>query len=247
MYVSLRDLRALMLSLHLTTFYFVLAPSICSHILVNLNGYTKGSRNEIFALRPAPIQMSFLGFCGTTGADWIDYLVTDKTCIPPSSNARKHYSESLLYMPHSYLINDHKQSSRDVLDPSNCKTREDYGLKEDKFVFFNFGQLYKTGPEVFGVWMNILKRVPNAVLWLLRFPALAEKNLMGEARSHGVAASRIKFSDVIPRDAHLRRGYLGDLYLDTPMCNSHATACDVLWSGTPMVTCSMEKMASRVG
>lgn len=197
------------------------------HILINLNGYTKGARTEIFALRPAPIQVSLLGFCGTMGADYIDYIVADNTVIPPTSRA--YYSEKVLAMPHSYFVNDHRQSARDLVDlPSGAVTRAQYGISDDKFVFCNFNQLYKIDPVTFDVWMRMLKRVPNSVLWLLRFPPLGEANLLAEARKRGVREDQIVFSDVATREEHIKRGYLADLFLDTPLCNAHTTACDIL-------------------
>lgn len=167
-------------------------------ILINLNGYTKGARNEIFALQPAPVQVSYMGFCGTLGAPYVQYMVADRTVIP--EDLERYYSEKLVVMPHSYFVNDHKQrcgtacmcvcvclctaradaaavaarSAREVLNNSLCPDREHYGIPKDKFVFCNFNQVYKISPDVFQTWVRILKRVPNSVLWLLRFPALAE-------------------------------------------------------------------------
>jgi protein O-GlcNAc transferase len=121
-------------------------------------------------------------------------------------------------------------------------------LKEDQFVYVNFNQNYKIDPDVFKIWMKILKRVPNAVLWLLKFPPLAEANLWKEAKKQGIRQEdgRIVFSDVAPREEHIQRGYLADLFLDTPLCNAHTTAVDILWSGTPLLTLSGDKMSSRV-
>ncbi|ETK73827.1 hypothetical protein F442_19652 [Phytophthora nicotianae P10297] len=215
------------------------------HILVNLNGYTKGARNEIFALQPAPVQVSYMGFCGTLGADYIQYMVGDATVVPPEY--RRYFTEKQINMPHSYFVNDHKQSARDVLDTDKCPTRADYGVPEDKFVFCNFNQVYKIDPVTFTTWMNILKRVPNSVLWLLRFPPIAEANIRAEARARGVKdQTRLIFTDVAPKDEHLKRGYLADLFLDTPECNAHTTGCDILWGGTPMVTMPKDRMATRV-
>jgi protein O-GlcNAc transferase len=197
------------------------------HVLINLNGYTKGCRNEIFALRPAPIQVSFMGFCGTMGAEYMDYIVADTTVIPPVS--RRFYQEKVLSMPHSYFVNDHRQSSRDLIDlPSGTVTRAMYGISDDKFVFCNFNQLYKIDPAIFDVWVRMLKRVPNSVLWLLRFPPVGEHFLLQEALKRGVREDQIVFSDVAARDEHIKRGYLADLFLDTPVCNAHTTACDIL-------------------
>lgn len=214
------------------------------HILINLNGYTRGGRNEIFALRPAPIQISYLGFCGTMGADYIDYLVADSTVIP--NELKSYYTEKILSMPHSYFVNDHRQSSRQVVDKDDMPTRSQYNISEDAFVFCNFNQVLKIDPKIFDVWMNILRRVPNAVLWLLRFPSLAEDNLLKEARIRGVKENQIIFTDVAPRDEHIKRGFLADLFLDTPLYNAHTTGCDILWSGTPIITLPGDKMASRV-
>ena len=217
------------------------------HILVNLNGYTKGARNEIFALQPAPIQVAYLGFCGTMGADYIQYMVADGTVLP--KEFRPYYDEKIISMPHSYFVADHKQSARDLLhgEGQNLPTRAYYGVPEDKFVFCNFNQLYKIDPQIFDVWMRILKRIPNAVLWLLRFPAVGEENILKEARERGVRPDQIIFSDVVPREEHVKRGVLADLFLDTPLCNAHTTACDILWGGTPMLTLMGDKMAARVG
>lgn len=214
------------------------------HILVNLNGYTRGARNEIFALRPAPIQVSYMGFCGTLGADYIDYMIGDKIIVPPPY--RQYYTEKIINMPHSYFVNDHKHSAAEVLDVDKCPNREKYGIPEDKFVFCNFNQVYKIDPETFTTWMNILKRVPNSIIWLLRFPPLAEANIRAEAKARGIRDSRLHFTDLAPKEEHLKRGYLADLFLDTPECNAHTTGCDILWGGTPMVTLAKERMASRV-
>jgi protein O-GlcNAc transferase len=213
-------------------------------ILVNLNGYTKGARNEIFALQPAPIQVSYMGFCGTLGAPYVQYLIADKVVVPPE--ARPFYSESLVYMPHSYFVNDHKRSARYVFNPPELPTRAMYGVPEDKFVFCNFNQIYKVDPDIFDTWMRILKRVPNAILWLLRFPPAGEANIRAEAQARGVGDSQLHFTDVAPKDEHIKRGHLADLFLDTPCCNAHTTGCDILWGGTPMLTLSGRKMATRV-
>ena len=153
-------------------------------ILVNLNGYTKGARNEIFAMQPAPIQVSYMGFPGTTGAKYIHYLVTDEF-VSPMRFAHL-YSETIVHMPHCYFVNDYKQKNRDVLDPNCQHKRSDYGLPEDKFLFACFNQLYKMDPDIFISWCNILKRVLNSALWLLRFPAAGENRLRAFAATQGV-------------------------------------------------------------
>ncbi|XP_043720341.1 probable UDP-N-acetylglucosamine--peptide N-acetylglucosaminyltransferase SEC [Telopea speciosissima] len=213
-------------------------------ILVNLNGYTKGARNEIFAMLPAPIQVSYMGFPGTTGATYIDYLVTDEFVSPTCFSHI--YSEKLVHLPHCYFVNDYKQKNRDVLDPVCRHKRSDYGLPEDKFIFACFNQLYKMDPEIVNTWCNILKRVPNSALWLLRFPAAGEMRLRAYAAAQGVRPDQIIFTDVAMKNEHIRRSALADLFLDTPLCNAHTTGTDVLWAGLPMITLPLEKMATRV-
>ncbi|KAH0635088.1 hypothetical protein KY284_037874 [Solanum tuberosum] len=186
-------------------------------ILIDLNGYTKGGRSEIFAMQPAPIQVSYMGFPGTTGATYIDYMITDEF-VSPMNYA--HYSEKLVHLPHCYFVSDYKQKNRNVLYPNSQPKRSDYGLPEDKFIFACFNQLNKMDPEIFTTWCNILKRVPKSVLWLLRFPAAGEKRLR--------ACKRIP------------------VYWFMPLCNAHTTGTDVLWAGLPMITLPLEKMATRV-
>uniref|UniRef100_A0A8C4MRT1 UDP-N-acetylglucosamine--peptide N-acetylglucosaminyltransferase 110 kDa subunit n=1 Tax=Equus asinus asinus TaxID=83772 RepID=A0A8C4MRT1_EQUAS len=312
------------------------------HILVNMNGYTKGARNELFALRPAPIQAMWLGYPGTSGALFMDYIITDQETSP--AEVAEQYSEKLAYMPHTFFIGDHANmfphlkkkavidfksnghiyDNRIVLngidlkafldslpdvkivkmkcpdggdnaDSSNTAlnmpvipmntiaeavieminrgqiqitingfsisnglattqinnkaatgeevprtiivtTRSQYGLPEDAIVYCNFNQLYKIDPSTLQMWANILKRVPNSVLWLLRFPAVGEPNIQQYAQNMGLPQNRIIFSPVAPKEEHVRRGQLADVCLDTPLCNGHTTGMDVLWAGTPMVT-----------
>jgi protein O-GlcNAc transferase len=185
-----------------------------------------------------------MGFCGTLGAEYVQYLVADPWVIPPE--ARPFYSEKLLLMPHSYFVNDHRQSARHVLT-GPLPSRASYGVPEDKFVFCNFNQTYKIDPSIADTWARILQRVPNALLWLLRFPPAGEANLRAELERRGVGAHQLHFTAVAPKDEHLRRGVLADLFLDTPCCNAHTTGCDILWAGTPMLTLPGDKMATRVG
>ena len=128
--------------------------------------------------------------------------------------------------------------------PEMC--RSTYNLPDDAFVYCNYNQLYKIDPDTFESWCNILKRVPNSVMWLLRFPQVGETNVKAQAVAHGVAEERIVFSNVAPKEEHVRRGQLGDVCLDTPLCNGHTTGMDVLWAGCPMVTLPLETLASRV-
>ena len=321
------------------------------HILINLNGYTKGARNELFALKPAPIQVMWLGYPGTSGASFMDYIITDRVTSP--MYLQEQYSEKLAYMPHTFFVGDHRNmfvhmTEKIIIDNKNgnkadnvsiinandlaqimqntdikkynvtpadgpiiekdgdkpkdvvnsviefsvtrevismissgtvdiningvvaqngvttvqtstkaatgeevptkviLTTRLQYGLPEDAVVYCNFNQLYKIDPQTFEMWCNIVKRVPNSVLWLLRFPSAGEANIISEAEKNGVESSRIVFSNVAPKEEHVRRGQLADVCLDTPLCNGHTTGMDILWAGTPMVTRPLETLASRV-
>ncbi|CDF35957.1 UDP-GlcNAc: peptide-N-acetylglucosaminyltransferase, family GT41 [Chondrus crispus] len=217
------------------------------HVLVNCNGYTKGARTELFALRPAPVQVSFMGFPGTLGAHYIEYFITDTVTSPPEMASRMH-SEALLYHPHSYFVNDHRQTSipGPAAHPSGRLTRAHYGLPEDCFLFLMHNQLYKLSPDTFDVWARILKRVPGSKLWLLRFPPSGERRIRAEAAARGLGPERLIFTDVAGKEEHVARAGLGDLFLDTPTCNAHTIGTDVLWSGVPMITCPGSLFASRV-
>lgn len=315
------------------------------HILVNMNGYTKGARNEIFALKPAPIQVMWLGYPGTSGARYMDYVITDEISSPVSTEMD--FTEKFAFMPYTYFVGDHKQmfphlktyynavtddknssvSNTAIINCSNnihineifdtttrveeikykdytpieilendinipscviesitepkltqvvvngrrihnglainsCNkkvgaaeetfeniiltSRKQYGLPEDAVVFCNFNQLYKMDPRALEMWVNILKKVPNSVLWLLSFPAAGEPNVHKYAQSLGLPPGRIIFSSIACKEEHVRRGQLADVCLDTPLCNGHTTAMDVLWAGTPVVTLPGETLASRV-
>ncbi|CAG0918679.1 unnamed protein product [Notodromas monacha] len=319
------------------------------HVLVNMNGYTKGARNEIFALRPAPIQAMWLGYPGTSGAPFMDYLISDAVTSP--LHLASQYSEKLAYMPHTFFIGDHARmfkhlTERIVFDtkdnmsvngladnvaiinttdlkpimekaelkqvkelvapacsepvevsvtvahlpttmpieamicsgqlqtsvnglivqnglatnqlnnkaatgeevPTNIlvTTRQQYGLPEDGVIYCNFNQLYKIDPDTLRSWVTVLLKVPNSYLWLLRFPAVGEPNILSSAAQMGLPHNRIIFSNVAAKEEHVRRGQLADVCLDTPLCNGHTTGMDVLWAGTPMVTLPEETLASRV-
>ncbi|PIA15037.1 hypothetical protein COEREDRAFT_82252 [Coemansia reversa NRRL 1564] len=374
------------------------------HLLVNLNGYTKGARNEIFAARPAPVLVSFLGFAGTLGSGWCDYVVTDPIVCPPwtvrsevraeryrrangktagerpemqeighsqsqSRNAFERYemvertahmalsdssdsasdagsdtmndgeadqdqvapgsqlrmgrtarqrewqeelrwdtgeldpeedgaatgelpafaagseakadtrrtdeagvnnwvyTERMMYMPHTYFVNDYRQGFREDEELREVQSAKELWMAEqdarykmrrelfpqlsdDVFIFANFNQLYKIDPTLFRLWLRILERVPNSIIWLLRFPAAGEEHL------HRVAvewageevARRVVFTDVAPKHMHIKRGRIADAFLDTTECNAHTTAVDILWSGTPVLTWPRHehKQCSRV-
>ena len=342
------------------------------HVLCNLNGYTKGGRNEIFAARPAPLQIALMGFAGTMGAGqvndpehpelnnageassdlalleakmketdvdpffddlkyrWIDYLVSDEIASPAKfvcgqaldgdevvpagtelvargpvaagDDRNRVYTEGMIYMPFTYFVNDHRQGFREKSDalinhlindiingldtngsvasasqkiplvpfdedadlsPEECKEwRKEQitrlkmrqtifpWLEEDTVIFANFNQLYKLDPNIFATWMNVLKRLPNSILWLLRFPPSGEAHIRQRAiELVGLeVCKRLVFTDVAPKDQHIHRGRVADVFLDTPECNAHTTAADILWSGTPILTYPKYdfKMCSRV-
>lgn len=230
-----------------------------------MNGYTKGAKNEIFALRPAPIQVLWLGYPNTSGATFIDYLITDKVCSPPE--LQHYYTEKLAYMNRTVFIGDHKQMYSDlnlksILHMNNgnndtnksCSnelvsnniTREMYKLPNDVIVYCNFSQLYKIDPDTLRMWANILEKVPNSVLWLLQFPSDGEHNLRKSAESLNVDQSRIIFSQTEHKEKHMLRIQLADIFLDTPLCNGHTTCLDALWAGTPIITLPGKTFASRV-
>lgn len=208
-------------------------------ILVDLDGYTDNNRLQIFAIRPAPIQVSYLGFPGTTGSTFLDYIITDKIVSPPSHS--KYYSEKLIYLPNSYQINDGSQK----INPKKY-ARRNFGIPEKAFVFTCFNGTYKIEPSLFDIWMRILKRIPTSVLWLLKTSDLAEINLKKEAEVRGVDPKRLIFSERITKTKHLSRLALADLALDTFICNGHTTTSDCLWAGVPVVTLCGKHFASRV-
>ncbi|WP_375470562.1 TIGR03032 family protein [uncultured Nostoc sp.] len=209
------------------------------HILIDLKGYTAGSRSAILALRPAPIQVTYLGYPGTMGAEFIDYIISDPVVTPPEF--ADGFSEKLVTLPHSYQVNDHQQAIA-----STRVTRSQYNLPESGFVFCCFNNNYKIEPQIFEVWMRILAAVPGSVLWLLvKFPA-AEDNLKREAQARGINSDRLIFAQYHPKAEHLARHQLADLFLDTLYCNAHTTASDALWAGLPIITCLGKTFASRV-
>ena len=208
-------------------------------IAVDLKGFTEGSRNGIFAYRAAPIQVNYLGYPGTLGADYIDYIVADPTLIPAES--QKYYSEKVVYLPHSYQVNDRKRAIADKIF-----TRSEVGLPDEGFVFCCFNNNYKITPLMFDVWVRILKAVPGSVLWLYEDNPIAASNLRKEAVARGLEESRLIFAEKMPLAEHLARHRLADLFLDTFPCNAHTTASDALWAGLPLMTKMGESFAARV-
>jgi predicted O-linked N-acetylglucosamine transferase (SPINDLY family) len=206
-------------------------------ILVDLKGYTLNTRTSILMLRPAPVQVNFLGYPGTLGAGICDYIITDPFMTPAGSEAG--YSESFAYMPHSYQ----PHGRHAPLGPK--PGRAGAGLPESGFVFCCFNQTYKFTPDVFSLWCRLLEAVPGSVLWLLE-SALARGNLRNEALRRGIGPERLIFAPDMPQKEHLGRLQLADLVLDTAPCGAHTTASDALWAGVPVVTCPGETFPSRV-
>ncbi|MEW5882213.1 MAG: tetratricopeptide repeat protein, partial [Pseudomonadota bacterium] len=207
-------------------------------ILIDLKGYTFGSRPEVLGYRPAPIQVSFLGYPGTLGTPLVDYIVTDPIVTPPEAAAD--YDEKFAYLPDCYQPNDRK---RPIGPPV---TRADCGLPERGFVFCCFNNAYKITPAMFDIWCRLLGKVDGSVLWLLDANLQAKDNLRAEARARGIDPERLVFAPKLPLAQHVARLANADLVLDTLPYNAHTTASDALWAGVPLVTCPGETFASRV-
>jgi predicted O-linked N-acetylglucosamine transferase (SPINDLY family) len=208
-------------------------------IAVDLKGFTKDCRAGIFAERAAPIQVNYLGYPGTMGTQYIDYIIADPILIPESS--QQYYSEKIIYLPDSYQVND----SRRTISEWHC-TRAENGLPETAFVFCCFNSVYKITPEIFDIWMRILERVEGSVLWLLEENPWAGDHLRKEAARRGVAPERLIFAQPLSLADHLARHRLADLFLDTLPYNAHTTASDALWTGLPVLTRMGVTFASRV-
>ena len=190
-------------------------------------------------MRAAPIQVSYLGYPGTLGAEYIDYLIADRVLIPRTAQA--HYKENIVYLPDTYQVNDSKR----IIAPSNF-TREQVGLPPSGFVFCCFNNNYKINPDVFDCWMRILKTVDGSILWLMKDNEISASNLRKEAEVRGVSSKRLVFADRLPLSEHLARHRLADLFLDTLPYNAHTTASDALWAGLPVLTQIGETFAGKV-
>ncbi len=208
-------------------------------VLVDLNGYTTHARSELFALRPAPVQVSWLGYLGTLGAPWYDYVLTDRFATPPAQQA--FFTERLLYLPDCYCPSD---TRRPVASAVGARTA--CGLPASGFVFCCFNNTYKILPAVFAVWMRLLAALPDSVLWLAPGQARACANLRREASARGVDPARLIFAPRVSLAEHLARHGHADLFLDTTPYNAGATANDALFMGVPVLTCAGDTMASRV-
>lgn len=207
-------------------------------VLIDLQGLTAGCRPKILAYRPAPVQITYLGFPGTTGLPEVDYVLADRYIIPEES--AKYFTEKPLYLPDCFQVNDRKRIA------SAPKSRAEYGLPEDAFVFCAFNNNIKFTPEFFACWMRIVERTPNSVLWLLADNERAQSNLEKYAEDHGVSRDRLVFAPRVPVADYLARFAVADLFLDLFPFNGGTTAADALWMGLPIVTCSGRSFASRM-
>lgn len=208
-------------------------------IAVDRNGFTTGARPGIFAMRAAPIQVNYLAYPGTMGADFIDYLIGDEVVIPPGQQVW--YTEKVVYLPDSYLVND---SGRRIAE--RTPTRKEVGLPDRGFVFCSFNNAYKITLQLFDAWMSLLRQVEGSVLWLLDGTATMRRNLWREAAAREIDPQRLIFAPRIAPEDHLARHRLADLFLDTLPYNAHTTASDALWAGLPVLTCIGTTFAGRV-
>jgi len=207
-------------------------------LVVDLNGLTEGTALAALAFRPAPVQATWLGYAGTTGADFVDYLIADAIVAPPSQQA--FYAEKLVHLPHSFLPLD---TTRPLVPPPS---RAQAGLPDEAFVFCCFNNSWKIIPPVFDVWMRVLHQVPRSVLWLKDYGQTSAQALRAQAAARGIAPARLVFAPNVALDEHLARHQLADLFLDTWHYGAHATAADALWAGLPVLTCLGEVFPGRV-
>lgn len=216
-----------------------LAKQLEIDIAIDLNGFTANSRTAIFAMRPAPIQVNHLGYPGTMGADYIDYIIADQTVIPVEHS--QHYTERIVYLPDTYWFNDSTKVISDRLF-----SRPELRLPDNAFVFCCFNNSYKITPDLFDIWMRLLHKVEGSVLWLLEGNATASRNLRLEAEKRGISPERLVFAPRMELADHLARHRQADLFLDTFYYNAHTTTSDALWAGMPVLTCLGETFAGRV-
>ena len=216
-----------------------LAKTLCIDIAIDLKGYTRHSRPKIFSYRAAPIQINYLGYPGTMGSKSIDYIIADKFIIPEES--QNFYTEKVLYLPNCYQPNMKKR-----IVSEKKFSRNDFDLPEDGVIYCSFNNAYKITPNIFEIWIEILKCVDNSVLWLLVTNSTAKENLKVFANSKGIDTSRLIFADSLPIEEHLSRLPLADIFLDTFPCNAHTTASDAIRMGLPLITIAGQSFPSRV-
>jgi predicted O-linked N-acetylglucosamine transferase (SPINDLY family) len=208
-------------------------------IAVDLMGYTKGSRTAILAHRPAPVQVNYLGYPGTLGLPYIDYLIADEFLIP--AGRRAHYAEKIVWLPECFQANDDQRAFAHLIPH-----RRQFGLPDFGLVFCCFNNHYKINPGCFDIWMRLLRAVAGSVLWLVAEEPGVQDNLRREAQQRGVDPTRLVFAPRIPYDEHLARLRCADLFLDTLPFNAGTTASDSLWAGVPLITCAGNAMAARM-
>ncbi len=208
-------------------------------IAVDLKGHTRDARLRILSHRPAPIQVNYLGYPGTTGAEFMDYVIVDPFVVPAAQQSN--FTEKLVHLPECYQVND---SRREIAE--RTPSRAECGLPERAFVFCCFNNNYKMTPTFFDIWMRLLKAVPGSVIWLLGDNEWMIANLRREAKARGVEAERLIFAPRMKLADHLARHRLADLFLDTLPVNAHTTASDALWAGLPVLTCAGNGFAARV-
>jgi protein O-GlcNAc transferase len=208
-------------------------------ILVDRSGYTTNSRPGLFARRPAPLQVNYIGFPGTLGAKWYDYVIADPIVLPFDQQA--YYTEKIVHLPFSYQSNDSRRAIA-----KETPSRYEVGLPRNGFVFCCFNNVYKITQPVFEIWMRLLRRVEGSVLWLLGGNDSATRNLRNQAAARGIDPDRLIFAAHVKLDLHLARHRLADLFLDTLPYNAHTTASDALWAGLPVVTCLGNCFPGRV-
>ena len=208
-------------------------------IVVDRNGLTQYNRFRVLSRRVAPVQVNFLGYPGTMGANWMDYIIADPAIIP--EDHFQFYSEQVVWLPDTYQPNDNKRRISERLP-----ARAECNLPEGAFVFCCFNNTYKITPEVFDVWMRLLAATEDSVLWLIETGSTATQNLRREAKARGISPERLIFAPKIPRAEHLSRHRQADLFLDTLPYNAHTTASDALWVGLPVLTCLGVTFAGRV-
>jgi predicted O-linked N-acetylglucosamine transferase (SPINDLY family) len=218
----------------------LLARDLEIDIAIDLKGYTQNGRCGPFAYRAAPVQISYLGYPGTLALPAMDYIVADHRVIPREQAA--HYTESIIYLPHSYQVND---SGREIA--ASCPARAEAGLPDTGFVFCCFNNSYKISPREFSIWMRLLDQVGGSCLWLLAGNPTVRDNLRREATQYGIDPDRLVFAEKMALADHLARHALADLFLDTFNYNAHTTASDALWAGLPVLTRPGSSFASRVG
>ena len=210
-------------------------------ILIDLNGFADRPRPGVLKNRAAPVQVNYLGYPGTQGVDYMDYLIADPTVIPVSSQS--YYNEKIAYLPHTYMPNDFGKD-REI---KQSLSRREYGLPEEGFIFSCLNISYKITPQIFDVWMNILRRVPGSFLWLPKSNEPFQKNIRREAEQRGINPERIIFAPrIAERMKYIARYRVAGLFLDTLPYNAHATASDALWAGAPLLTCVGKTLPGRV-